>query len=318
MNTTERYTGRARGRSPDVAANPQANGGAGTVGGQDFFEVPITSPTGALAAELVRLSDQLSERDLTVLHALAALRLMTGHQIRRLVFDTGSPQTRALRARRCLLRLHRLGLVVRGDRQVGGPRAGSTSYPYRLSGSGHRLSGARPAPPPRPMHAAHVLAVSELAVCLYEAHRAGTLELLHFAAEPACWRSFTVDGARRYLRPDAFLIVAVGDWEHLWFVELDRGTQAVSTVCRKVRAYYAYAATGQEQARWGVFPRVAYLAINPVRRDALNRAIGRAIAHTPDTDALVTVAQLPDAVSVLAAFRPTGRFDCPDAEKRFP
>jgi len=309
VTASERHISRPRGRLPDGAANPQVNGGIGGVDVQDVFHVLSTSPTAGRAARLLRLQDRLGDRDLIVLHALAALRWMTGHQLQRLVFATGSPHTQGLRTRRCLLRLHRLGLLARVERHVGGPRGGSTSYTYRLSGEGQRLVGTRPNRPSRVLGARdHALAVSEVAVTLHEAHRTGTLELVRFEAEPVCWRSFTIDGSRRYLRPDAFVILAVGEWERLWFIELDRGTQPASTICRKTHAYTAYTTTGQEQARWGVFPRVAFLTLDPPRRDALGRAISRALARpvadTPDTDALVTVAQLSDTIPILAGQDP--------------
>lgn len=269
-------------------------------------------PVPGISARLQRLRSQLSDRDLAVLRDIAALQLMTARQVERLRFREGSPLTLARRARRTLERLHNLGLVARLDRRIGGARAGSASYIYRLSPKGLRLLGLhgprggrhRQHSQPSRYRTDHSLTVSELAVALHEAHHADAFELVRFEAEPASWRSYTgLAGEPHDLRPDAFVIVAVRDWEHLWFVEVDLGTEHLRTLRQKADAYRHYATTGHEQRRWGVFPRVAFLAATEARCDA----IARTVLTSPDADRFFTVAHLSDATAVLASY--------PDAPK---
>jgi hypothetical protein len=286
--------GRPTGRLNAADATPHV--GAGAVAGCApdascvFHEHSAGDPTGHGA--------DLTPRDLLVLRSLAGLRLMTGRHVERLHFRHGSPVTQARRARAVLQRLHALGLVDRLDRRIGGVRSGSAGFVYRLTAKGRRALGLRRRNRPRSSAAFqdHILAVTELAVTLHDAHRARHLDLIEFQAEPASWRTWTGPaGERLHIRPDAFAIVAVGDYEHLWFVEVDRGTEPHTTIRRKVDAYRTYATSGTEQRRHGVFPRVAFLATSDTGRAALDRALAR----TRDTTGLVTVAHLDDAVDAL-------------------
>lgn len=259
-------------------------------------------PAAGVAAGLQQLREQLPALDVVVLGDIAALGLMTARQVERLRFTEGSPLTQARRARRNLERLHHHGLVCRLDRRIGGVRAGSASFVYRITTKGRRLLALpgphggrhRQAPQPSLNRVGHVLAVSELAVSLHEAHRARRLDLLRFEAEPTSWRRYSGPaGEAHYIRPDAFLILGVGAWEHLWFVEVDLSSERLSVLRLKAAAYRHYAATGHEQARWATFPRVAYLTNTPARRHQLT--------HTLQREPLATVATLHDAVTVLAA-----------------
>lgn len=293
---SDRARGRPRGRPLRTAANPQLSGHASANVTQDMV-LSIASDQTMPPARLARLADQLGPTDWAVVHALAALRLATGDQLRRLLFHTPPAHTQRVRAWRALQRLTTLGLVARLVRHVGGRQAGSTSWTWHLSDQAQRLVRIRPSPPQSLVGAReHTLAVAELAIALHEAQRAGVLELVRFEAEPMAWRTYSADGRRHYIRPDAFTIVAAGEWERLWFVELDRGTQSPAVVRRKANAYHAYAATGIEQDKWGVYPRVAYLTTDGDQRC---RALARALADTPDAQLLATVAPLADATHTL-------------------
>jgi hypothetical protein len=289
---------RPRGRTPRQTAKPQLSGHVRAIAWQDLvLPAPSHGATPATAT-LLRLAAQLGAPERTVLHALAALRLATSDHVRRLVFATGPDHTQALRARRALQRLHTLGLVGRVDRHIGGHGAGSTNHTHHLTAEAQRLLRLPPTQPPSLLAARdHTLAVTELAVTLHQTHRAGACELVRFEPEPAAWRTWTDnDGHRRHVRPDAFVIVAAGRWERLWFIELDRGTQSPAVIRRKANAYHAYARSGREQDEHGVFPRVAYLT---TEGDERCRALARALAYTPHHDQLTTVAPLTHATHVL-------------------
>ena len=140
------------------------------------------------------------------------------------------------------------------------------------------------------------MAISELCVRLHEADAAQELELLRFEAEPRCWRTFTgMAGERLTIRPDAFVIVADGEYEQLSFVEVDLGTEGTAVIRRKAEAYRAYARSGHEQASSGVFPTVAFLASTDPRAAELQRTL-----HAlPDGEEMFTVASFDDAIAVL-------------------
>jgi hypothetical protein len=260
-----------------------------------------------------RLRGRLGSRDLVVLQSLAKLRLLTGDQLRRLHVADGSPVTQARRARALLQRLADLRLVVRLGRRVGGVRAGSSGYVYGLSGHGQAVLAVdgpmggrrRRVWETSPSFQDHVLDVAEVYVRLVEAERTDTAELLAFTAEPACWRTFPgIGGQTVILKPDGFVRLAVGDFEHSTFIEVDRGTESVPTLVRKMGVYVAYWRSGIEQAEHEVFPRVLWLANS--NRSVLG--ITRALRQVPaDAQHLFHATFLDGAIPVLTATARGGR-----------
>src|ERR1700730_16785722 len=93
------------------------------------------------AARLAELETRLSDRDRDVLARVASLRFVSGAQLTPLCFgDLGDASAGARASRRALLRLPRLGVLARLPRVIGGVRAGSAGFVYRLGLVGHRLS----------------------------------------------------------------------------------------------------------------------------------------------------------------------------------
>jgi len=250
---------------------------------------------------------RLGERDLAILRTLATFRLMTGRQLQRLHVTNKAPVTAARRMRAVLRRLSELRVLVRLERRIGGVQAGSEGMVYGLSGlgcavlaldgpAGHRL---KPVGSAKMAFQDHVLAVAELYVQLRERHLAGPAELITFEAEPACWRTHAGRGGERaVLKPDAHLVLGVGDYEQAAFIELDTGSESLPTVSRKCRRYLDYWQAGQEQQAYGVFPRVWWLVPTERRRDGIAGVIGRLPA---DERALFTVALTTDAAVLLTA-----------------
>ena len=229
-------------------------------------------------AQLASVADHLTQRDRDIVKTLDRLRLASAKQLERLHFD-GSPRSRARNAGRVLSRLADLQVLARLERRVGGVRSGSAGFIYALDVAGQRLASVtgpaggrrvrRPWTPGAPF-VAHQLAVSEIYVLLREAAGRDELNLLDFDGEPLCWRVYAgLSGGRSVLKPDAFVRVAAGGFEHLAFIEVDRATQSAPTIARKLAGYRRYAQTGREQYRWSVFPRVLLLAPNEQRKQVL-------------------------------------------------
>lgn len=205
--------------------------------------------------ELEHLRDELSGRDRAIVQTVSEARLMTGRQLQALFFpleDHATARTAARCARRVLERLSRDRLLVRLERRIGGVRAGSASFIYAIGPVGQRLlrqpGARRRLREPSTYFVDHTLAVSELVVRVTTTARLGKLELLRLQHEPSCWRSFGGLGVRQLLRPDLFVVLGVGDYEHRWFIEVDRGSESLPVVLRKCRTYEAYYAAGLEQA----------------------------------------------------------------------
>jgi hypothetical protein len=127
---------------------------------------------------------------------------------------------------------------------------------------------------PSSFFAEHTLAVTDAFVRLIEAERSHHLDLLTAEAEPECWRPFSSNtGGPLVLKPDLFVALGVGDYEHRWFVEVDRGTEHGPAIRRKAETYLAYLGSGIEQGRHDVFPRVIWSAPDERRAAAIAHAL---------------------------------------------
>jgi hypothetical protein len=256
----------------------------------------------ATAAAVQALEARLTERDKAVLKSVADLRFVSGAQLARQHFADHGNKT----ARRALLRLVRLDVLVRLPRAVGGVRAGSAGFIYRLGLAGQRLAvergwqakrrRRRPHVPGR-LFLAHSLQVAELHTLLIEASRSGQLELLELAAEPACWRSYgDAGGQQRTLKPDSYVRLGVGEYEDSYFIEVDMGSEGSQALERKLREYLAYEASGTEQAERGVFPKALWTTPDAERAAVIGECIGRL---PRSAGRLFTVAPFADLLGVV-------------------
>jgi hypothetical protein len=235
------------------------------------------------ARGVARLRERLSKRDIAIIRQVAELRLMSARQIQAVHFPSSGHENEpaATRARqRVLARLSGERLLAPLKRQVGGVRAGSAGLVLTLGPIGQRVltidGPQRRAYEPGYRFFDHTLAVSQVMVDLTLAARAGLLDVLDWQAEPRCWREFSGTGARRLLRPDAFVVLGVGEYELRWFVEVDRSSESLPVIVGKCRLYADYYQSGSEQVRsGGVFPRVCWIAPDEARVVRLRGAIAR-------------------------------------------
>lgn len=259
------------------------------------------------AARQRELEAQLTERDLIVLKSVSDLRFVSGWQLTRLCFaDGSSPTTNARTARRCLLRLVRLGALQRLPRQVGGIRAGSAGFVYHLDIGGQRLAVTCGWQPERrrrrslavgTLFVGHALQVAELHSLLVDSDRSPSFELLELAAEPSSWRSYDGLGAQRTrLKPDSYVRLGIGAYEYSYFIEVDRATEGSRAVEQQLGRYAAYHRSGQEQAERGVFPRVLWLAPDDRRVGVIAACVQRQPATARQ---LFQVARFDQALAVM-------------------
>jgi hypothetical protein len=241
---------------------------------------------------------------------VARLRLMSARQIGIVHFPVSdhASEAAAIRARqRVLARLCRDRLLASLARRVGGVRAGSAGLVLALGPVGQRVLATdgtrRRAYEPTLRFFDHTLAVSQLVVELIVAGREGRCELLDVQPEPASWRNFAARGGRQVLRPDLFVALGTREYELRWFCEVDRATESLPTVLRKCQLYAAYYQAGVEQARHGVFPRVAWIAPDGSRAERLREAISRD-RRLPSGLFVVTTSE--QAVTALSSHKANG------------
>lgn len=263
------------------------------------------------ARQVEATSRQLSARDREALLLVNRFHVMSGAQLRSLLWPAGTPQTTARLARKALARLAGLDVLQPLARRVGGTRSGSASTTYALGRAGqYLLQSERPskrrvrrARTPGERYLAHQLAVAQLYVDLVDAQRRGQLEILAFDPEPDCWRPYAgAWGARLTLKPDAYLKVAVGDYEYAWFIEQDMATEAQTTIEGKARRYFDYYRTGTEQAARGVFPRVLWIVPDTAHAERVRETLGRLPTYAHRLSAVTTAAEA--ATLLMSGARP--------------
>lgn len=258
-------------------------------------------------AAMRALTARVSDHDLTILEHVATLRFLSGDQLTRLCFaDTDDPAVNGRAARRALLRLTRLGVLERLPRSIGGVRAGSAGFVYRLDNAGQRLAIAHGWQPnarrrrslvPGSLFLLHTLQVAELHTRLIESERSRRFELLELRAEPFCHRPYNGLGTQAsVLKPDSFVRLGIGPYEDSFFIEVDRGTEGSRTIDRQLAVYLAYHASGHEQAKHGVFPKTLWLTTSQQRAAVIADCVQRL---RPEQRELFQVALFEDALSVM-------------------
>ena len=262
-------------------------------------------------SDLLALRDSLPARDRLILADLLRVRLLTGSQIERLHFHNLEPlRSRGSSRRRTMHRLTSLHLTTTLVRRIGGERAGSAGLIYSLDVLGQRLlalnalltsaSRIRRPWPIGTLFVHHSLDVAELYVRLRERawQTAQPFELVRFGAEPSSWHA----ASSGVLKPDAFVVWIDGDWEEHRWIEVDRASESLPTLRRKLLAYVD-AATAGDLGPAGVLPRV----LVTVPDDRRLRAVERLIEDLPVPGAqLIYVERFDSTFRPMATDQPTG------------
>jgi hypothetical protein len=231
---------------------------------------------------LERIDADLSERERSILVDLDRFRFLTSSQVQVLHFRDHATEDAAARIRRRVLeRLARYRVIEHLERRVGGIRAGSASYVWRVGVVGDRLlrrqrgdGGRSRRTEPSARHLDHCLAVAACHIQLVVAAREGQLDLLTTETEPNCWRRYLgAGGVPEILKPDLYVLTASGEFEDHWFVEVDCATESLPSVLKKCTQYERYRRSGREQAQTGVYPRVVWVVPDLTRWQRLSNEI---------------------------------------------
>jgi Replication-relaxation len=298
--STMQASGRWSGRVAMASHQPTEDVGPGRISAPESFTAfsgsaspaergPKAKPEPRAASDRMsrgqteRVARSLSDRDRAILNSVSDHRFLTTAHIERFHFaDHLSSDAAGRICRRVLQRLHQLRVLEHLDRRVGGVRAGSASYVWRVGLIGDRLLrlGADDDQPrarrkePSLRHLEHCLAIADTHLMLRDLAASGSIELLQLQTEPRCWRtSGSLGFGGSVLKPDLYTVTASGDYEDHWFCEVDRATESLPTLLRKCVQYEAYRRTGSEQDRLGVFPLVVWVVPDQARADKLRRSI---------------------------------------------
>jgi len=229
--------------------------------------------------------EAMSERDWSVARDVAKLRLATGQQLERLHFADVSVGSRAVVRRRVLRRLVTWRVLMAMERRIGGARGGSAGLVYGLDTAGQRLVSsdlrARRPDLPGERYLRHVLDVSELYVALAERARDGSLHIERFEAEPGSWRR---DGAGGLLKPDAHAVVSNNEVTDHWWIEVDRATESLPTLRRKLATYVSFYNRGQFRE---LMPWVLVTVPDPKRASDVVRLIHQLPSQSQELFAVV-------------------------------
>jgi protein involved in plasmid replication-relaxation len=242
------------------------------------------------------VTERLSDRDWEIIGSVVRLRLATGAQLERLHFTDLSPRVRARVRRRVLARLVAWRVLMSLERRIGGVRAGSTGLVFALDTAGQQFARHRDGTSRRPREPSvtllsHTLSGTELYVSVVERSREEAFTVAKYLTEPACWQPLALGG---WLKPDAYLRLRTAAVTDHWWLEIDKGTEHLPTIRRKLAAYLDYATSGG-LGPTGVLPRVLVTVPDERRR----AAVAEVIARLPDADGLLHVTTEQDAVKWL-------------------
>lgn len=126
----------------------------------------------------------------------------------------------------------------------------------------------------------HTLGISEFKVCLDMALRKRPGEILFYErGDRSHLRRISVPGAKKYftVAPDAFFGIQSGRGKHIFFLEVDMGTETLSRFAEKVIAYKRYWKSHKYTEEYGFNHfRVLTVAESERRLKNLIQATGKA------------------------------------------
>jgi hypothetical protein len=264
--------------------------------------------------QLEELCLRVSEQDKRMMTDIRTCHYLTSRQIMRLYFRPVAHIKLSASVRnttRHLFRLKDWGLVDHLERRIGGVRAGSGANIWHLTSAGYKLLYLnrqaddaarliRRYHEPTQGFLTHRLAVAELFTCLRElTDRRRPPDLIAAQLEPNCWRKHPspFGGKASTLKPDAYAITAIDEYEDHWFFEVDLSTESPAVVIRKCEQYLLYYQAGVEQREQGVFPRVIWIVPTDKRKESLVRhMVDRFTELQREVFVIITLDELHDLI----------------------
>lgn len=237
-----------------------------------------STPQRASRAYAERLAPTLSPRDWAIIEVISSLTMLTGSQLERLLFPLlTTSRSRSVVRWRALKRL--VDARVLCAYPLPGHHAGSHERCYALDTVGQRLMRIRDnlagrghlRRPTRPgeRFVLHTIATSELYVALTECCAGQHIVTERYlVADAATWRL----ERGGWLRPDAFCLLRHGVVRDYWWIEVDRATESLPTIRRKLRTYLAFVESGQLGPD-GIVPRILFSCPTEERRAAIRREV---------------------------------------------
>jgi hypothetical protein len=192
------------------------------------------------------------------------------------------------------------------DRSIGGANGGSSELIVTLDTIGRILAqrrdlaagrSGRTFASPGERFLRHSLAVTQLLTDLRVVTAASPVRIEALEIEPACWWP---DGLGGQLKPDAYLALTLDQSRDHWWVEVDRATESLPTLTRKLRRYVDFAQRGQ-LGPGRVIPRVLVSVVSDHRLAAVHALCIR--LPDPARQQLVVVRDRDAAHAMLGAFR---------------
>ena len=229
---------------------------------------------------------QLTARDVSIILSVYENRFLKRDQIQRLHFASASRIA-------CNMRIKKLYEHKFLDRLVKPVRVGTHQLIYALDKRGadvvavaleidrRKVRWNRANNRVEFLFLEHTLGVSEFRVCLDVALAGRREELLFYQrGDKSHLRRISVTGAKKkyfVVAPDAFFGIQSGRGKHIFFLEVDMGTETLARFAEKVVAYKRYWKSGNYTEEYGFNHfRVLTVAESERRLDNLIQATGKA------------------------------------------
>ncbi|MHB9053611.1 MAG: replication-relaxation family protein [Thermoleophilia bacterium] len=229
---------------------------------------------------------QLTARDVTIILSVYENRFLKRDQIQRLHFADAS----VFACNRRLKKLYEHSFL---DKLIKPVAVGSHQIVYALDRRGadvvasalevdrHKIRWNRANNRVEFLFLEHTLGVSEIRVCLDLALAGRREELLFYQrGDKSHLRRISMTGAKKkyfVVAPDAFFGIQSGRGKHIFFLEVDMGTETLSRFTEKIVAYKRYWKSGQYKEEYGYNHfRVLTVAESERRLANLIQATGKA------------------------------------------
>ncbi len=229
---------------------------------------------------------RLTERDVRIVLSVYENRFLRRDQIQRIYFPDASliacnMRLKKLAEHKFLDRLHRPATSVMAQAVYALEKRGADIVASTLQIDRHKVKWSRAQNNVEWLFMDHTLGISEFKVCLDVALASRPEEVLFYQhGDKSHLRRISVTGAKKkyfVVAPDAFFGIKSGRGKHIFFLEVDMGTETLARFAEKVTAYKRYWKSGQYKQEYGFNHfRVITVAESERRLANLIKATGKA------------------------------------------